>query len=686
MFNNMTIKQKSIYALVAMGIGIAVMLVVSLSSMSKLEKSSSDMKEVGIEMAKNQKIIAEHEHLMGEIYRSTIKNIPSNLEDDHKACGLGEWYYSFKATSEFKNLPKEMQDKFIAMEPHHEKLHAAVKEYQEKYIFYDKYLNDSMMQRELSHMNFSAMIVDSIINHQVTNVPTDADTCSFGVWLNEFLKSKEFESLQDDVKESFEDIVEPHRRLHETGIKIKELQRAGKFDEAMDYYNKHTLKHLKKVKEIISDITFVFMENELDNKPIRDNMVNQVPLEFAKVIAVLKEYDAYLENLEHKIVDENAELVTFINVELTIVAVILLVVFIVLISVVFGAIKSIVNFKDGLMNFFRYLNQESDHVEKIKNNSNDEIGVMVKVVNENISKTKETIEKDAVLISEAKDVINKVKNGSYSKEIRSSTTNNSLEDLKNSVNEMIRSMKDTYGVINTQLSHYSKYDYSNHLEIKNAEKDSELKKAIESINELRNSIVSSLENSLNTSDELLTKANNLQIEAKILSESTKQQSSNLDKTSGSMEQITSSIEATSEKIKEVVSQSEDIKSVVTIISDIAEQTNLLALNAAIEAARAGENGRGFAVVADEVRKLAERTQKSLLEINTNINILTQSITDIGQSAEEQTKAIEHINSAILEIDISTKENSKVANDVNSVANTVKDMASKSLDEIRKNKF
>lgn len=93
------------------------------------------------------------------------------------------------------------------------------------------------------------------------------------------------------------------------------------------------------------------------------------------------------------------------------------------------------------------------------------------------------------------------------------------------------------------------------------------------------------------------------------------------------------------RMKNLSSETKQIKDMLQVISEIADQTNLLALNAAIEAARAGEHGRGFAVVADEVRNLAENTQASLNEINLTINKIVDSINDANKSTQKNAKEI-----------------------------------------------
>ncbi|MGC9062467.1 methyl-accepting chemotaxis protein [Calditerrivibrio sp.] len=143
--------------------------------------------------------------------------------------------------------------------------------------------------------------------------------------------------------------------------------------------------------------------------------------------------------------------------------------------------------------------------------------------------------------------------------------------------------------------------------------------------------------------------------------------------------LSNSVQKSGENIQKLGDASKEIGSILEVIREIADQTNLLALNAAIEAARAGEFGRGFAVVADEIRKLAERTAKSISEINSMIKNIqkevdasVRDVNNISKAASESVIIIEKLNSSFNEILSGVVE---IADKINSVATAVEEQSS-----------
>ncbi|MEY3333359.1 MAG: hypothetical protein RLZZ176_1659 [Cyanobacteriota bacterium] len=106
-------------------------------------------------------------------------------------------------------------------------------------------------------------------------------------------------------------------------------------------------------------------------------------------------------------------------------------------------------------------------------------------------------------------------------------------------------------------------------------------------------------------------------------------------------EIRETVAETTRKVKRLAESSQEINSIIALVSQIASRTNLLALNASIEAARAGEAGRGFAIVADEVRQLADKSAKSLKEIEQIVMQIQSETSSVMMAMEEGTQQVIH---------------------------------------------
>jgi methyl-accepting chemotaxis protein len=277
--------------------------------------------------------------------------------------------------------------------------------------------------------------------------------------------------------------------------------------------------------------------------------------------------------------------------------------------------------------------------------------------------------KHIATIAEVESAVKKVHCGFYNFQVRSQTDQEGFLLLVDNFNKLMANTREQFDNISKAILSFSESNFTARLKVGHA--SGSMGGLISSINTLGISVselmsfITHVGTRLEQSAEQLT-----QVSSEML-DSSRQQSTAIGASNNAIREMATSVEESNHKVTSLIEQAKLMQNIVSTIGSIAEQTDLLALNATIEAARAGEHGKGFAVVSGEVKTLALQTKEALNEINTTINAVVATVTDVAQGAELQQQMIVSLSQASEELTHINETNSSVGERVGSYAEEVR---------------
>lgn len=354
--------------------------------------------------------------------------------------------------------------------------------------------------------------------------------------------------------------------------------------------------------------------------------------------------------------------------------------------------KSLVSVKNGLNDFFDFINYKKESILKIEVTTKDEFYEMAQEINKNIDNSMKTFDNNKQIIHQTNDIIYKISNGFFAYNIDSNNIiSPDMKELVTSMNTMIDQTKNKFDIIIKALEHYGEYNFNYLVQQDGLQEklNGDFGSLVASTKLIGNNISEFLAMIMNTGDQLNIDTQKLNNSVQKLSDSSHNQTTALQNSVVTLHEITQTINTnrgnaqqmtqltndvsqsankgyklatqTAEAMNEITQEVSSINEAIEVIDKIAFQTNILSLNAAVEAATAGESGKGFAVVAQEVRNLATRSAQAAKEIKMLVekaNEKTLSGKTIAQNMIEGyntlSKKIQDTTALVQELELSSK--------------------------------